>query len=781
MRRSLSTATGLAAVALLSLWGVGCAGRHAATTPAPTNHVDHAPADVSAVEDTMTPDPQPSAAPSANPLLAEWSGPYGGVPAFDKMDLADVEPALEQGMAEQLREIEAIAGNPAPPTFENTIEAMERAGRTLSRAFTYYGIWGSNLSTPEFREIQTRMAPTLSDFFSKITQNEALFARVAAIHDGPEMATLRPDQQRLVELSYDGFARNGATLEGAAKERYAAINQRLAELHTKFANNVLADEEKYVLYLGESQLGGLPESLVKAAAAAAEERGEPGKYAITNTRSSMDPFLTYSTERALRETVWRTYYNRGDNGDENDNNALITEILQLRDERVKLLGYDNYAQWRLVDRMAKTPERARELMMAVWPAALARVEEEVADMQAIANEPGPGRAADITIAPWDYRFYAEKVRQAKYDLDSDEIKQYLQLDQLRQAMFFVAGELFGFEFTPVPEGTVPVYHPSVKVWEVTDRATGDLVGLWYLDPFARTGKRSGAWASSYRSHETFEGKETVLASNNSNFIQGGPGEPVLVSWSDAETFFHEFGHALHALSANVAYPTLNGGVRDYTEFQSQLLERWLLTDPVVERFLVHHETGEPMPAALIAKIKKAATFNEGFDTTEYLASALMDLEYHTTDPTDLDPDRFERETLARLGMPDEIVMRHRSPQFGHIFSGEGYSAGYYGYLWADVLTSDAAEAFAESPGGFYDKTVAKKLVEHLFAPRNAVDPADAYRAFRGHDAGIGALMRDRGFPVPDEAGRVGKAGAEKQDEAAEEDRAPAAVGAGVGG
>ena len=344
------------------------------------------------------------------------------------------------------------------------------------------------------------------------------------------------------------------------------------------------------------------------------------------------------------------------------------------------------------------------------------------------------------------------MRKARYDLDSDEIKQYLSLDRLREAMFFVAGELFGFEFTPVPEGTVPVFHRDVRVWEVTDRDSGRHVGLWYLDPFARQGKRSGAWASAYRSHETFDGLRTVLASNNSNFIQGKPGEPVLVSWDDAETFFHEFGHALHALSSKVAYPTLNGGVRDYTEFQSQLLERWLLTDPVIENFLVHHETGEPMPDELVAKIKRAATFNQGFATTEYLASALMDMAYHTTDPAGLDPDPFERQTLARLEMPDEIVMRHRSPHFAHVFSGEGYSAGYYGYLWADVLTADAAEAFAEAPGGFYDRALAKRLVEHLFAAGNAVDPAEAYRAFRGRDAGIDALMRDRGFPVPEAVG-----------------------------
>ena len=681
-----------------------------------------------------------------NPLLAEWTGPYGGVPAFDKMKVSDLKPALEYGMAQNLTEIDAIANNPEAPTFANTIAAMERSGKELGRVFTYWGIWSGNMSTPEFRAVQAEMAPKLSAFNSKIIQNDKLFQRVKAVYEARNASDLNAEQKRVVELVYDEFATNGATLSGEAKERYAEINNRLAELHTKFANNVLADEEGYDLFLRSDQLGGLPESFVAAAAALAEEKGQKGNYAITNTRSSMDPFLTYSDNRALREKVWNNYYSRGDNGGEHDNNAIIAEILNLRDERVALLGFDNYAEWRLQNRMAKNPENAIKLMEAVWPAAVARVHEEVADMQAVAD----AEKAGIKIKPWDYRYYAEKVRKAKYDLNSDEVKQYLQLDKLREGMFYVAGELFNFSFTPVKEGTVPVFHEDVKVWEVKDKTTGEHIGLWYLDPFARSGKRSGAWASMYRDHTTFDGKETVLASNNSNFIKGAPGEPVLVSWDDAETFFHEFGHALHFLASNVSYPTLNGGVRDYTEFQSQLLERWLSTDPIIDNYLVHYKTGEPIPAELVAKIKKAANFNQGFATTEYLASALVDMKLHTTDPKGIDPDKFERETLNALGMPSELVMRHRTPHFGHIFSGEGYSAGYYGYMWADVLTSDASEAFAEAKGGFYDKEVAGKLVKYLFAPRNAMDPAEAYRKFRGRDAGIEPLMRDRGFPVPGE-------------------------------
>jgi len=679
-----------------------------------------------------------------NVLLAEWTGPYGGVPAFDRMDLADLKPALENGMELELAEVDAIASNLEPPTFENTIVALEGVGEDLDRVYTYQGIWSSNMSSPEFRAIQMEMAPRLAEHRTKIIQNAALFDRIRTVYESDEVESLRPDQQRLVELVYDRYARNGATLEGAAKERYAAINQRLAELHTDFGNNLLADEEGYVTYLTEDQLNGLPEGFVGAAAAAAADRGHEGEYAITNTRSSMDPFLTFSDERDLREKVWRTYYDRGDNGDEHDNNAIIAEILALRNERVHLLGYENYAAWRLENKMAKEPAQAFELMEQIWPAALARVEQEVADMQAIADAEGAG----ITIEPWDYRYYAEKVRQAKYDLDSDEVKQYLQLDRLVDAMHFVAGELFQFAFTPVPEGSVPVWHPDVKVWEVTNLNTGEHVGLWYLDPFARPGKRSGAWATTYRSHETYDGLKTTLGSNNSNFIKGAPGEPVLISWDDATTLFHEFGHALHYLSSDVAYPTLNSGVGDYTELQSQLMERWLATDAVIDNYLVHVDTGEPIPDELVAKIRKAATFNQGFETTEFLASALMDMKYHTVDPTGIDPDAFERATLAELGMPDEIVMRHRSPQFAHVFSGEGYAAGYYNYLWADVLVADAAEAFAEAPGGFYDPEVAASMVEDLYSVRNSVDPAIAYREFRGRDATVDALMRDRGFPAP---------------------------------
>jgi len=680
---------------------------------------------------------------SDNLLLQEWTGPYLGVPAFDKMKVEDVKAAIEEGMAMQLKEIDAIVNNTKKPTFKNTIEALERAGAPLNRSFTYYGILSSNRSTPEFRKIQGELAPKLSEFNSKISQNKKLFQRIKAIYDNSQKTPLPADQQRVIELTYKRFEMNGAELDAEKKKRYAEINKELSSLYNDFSDHVLHDEENYITYLTKKQLGGLSDGFVKSAAAIATANKEDGKYAITNTRSSIDPFLTHSTNRKLRKQVWENYYSRGDNGDAYDNNKLIAKILKLRRERVELLGYKNYAEWRLQDRMAKTPANAMNLMIQVWPAAIGRVAEEVEDMQAIANKNGD----NITIEPWDYRYYAEKVRKDKYDLDSDEVKQYLQLNKLTEALFYTAGRLFNYKFEPVKDGLVPVFHEDVKVWEVTDKDSGDHIGLWYLDPFARPGKRSGAWATTYRSFTTFDGKTNVLASNNSNFVKAAPGEAVLVSWSDAKTFFHEFGHALHFFSSNVKYPTLNGGVRDYTEFQSQLLERWLSTDEVISQFLVHNKTGKPMPASLVAKIKKASTFNQGFDTTEYLASALMDMKLHLADPENIDIDKFERETLAALNMPKELPMRHRTPHFGHVFSGEGYATAYYGYIWADVLTSDASEAFKEAPDGFYDKAVADKLVKYLFAPRNSMDPAKAYRLFRGRDAKIEALMKDRGFSV----------------------------------
>ena len=676
-----------------------------------------------------------------NPLLANWSGPYGGVPPFDKVKVEFFEPALEAAMDQRLEQTEKIASSSAPPTFENTIAALEKSGQTMDRVQRIYSIWSGNMSSPDFQAVQRKMAPKLAALSDKIIQNEKLFKRIEAVYNSPEKAKLTGEQQRLVWVYYTDFTCSGARLDNRQKGRLSDINQELAGLFTKFSQNVLADENEKMLVLEhENDLAGLPLSVKNAAAEQANVKDLKGKWVIANTRSSVDPFLTYSGKRALREKAWKMFVSRGDNGDEHDNNEIITEILKLRRERARLLGYSTHAHWRLENTMAKTPENAMELLEAVWKPAVARVQEEVADMQAYANKDG----AKITIAPWDYRYYAEKVRKERYDLDNNEVKPYLQLDKLRDGMFWVAGELFNFSFSPVSD--VSVYHPDVKVWEVKDKMSGKHIGLWYFDPYAREGKRSGAWMNAYRVQQKMDGPVTTIVSNNSNFVKGKPGEPVLISWDDATTLFHEFGHALHGLSSNVTYPSLAGTavVRDYVEFPSQLLEHWLSTPEVLQKFALHYKTGKPIPQILVDRIEKASKFNQGFSTTEYLASALMDMKYHLSTEEKINPDDFERATLTELGMPKELVMRHRSPHFSHIFSGDSYSAGYYSYLWSDVLTADAYNAFTEG-GGPYDKAVAARLREHVFSVGNTIDPAEGYRAFRGRDPKIDALMKKRGF------------------------------------
>lgn len=674
-----------------------------------------------------------------NPLLAKWTGPYGGVPPFDKVKVSDFKPAFEAAMAENLKEIDAIANNADAPTFENTIAALEHAGGTFNRLNIIYGIWSSTMNTGDFPAVQEELDPKIAAFADQITQNSKLFQRIESVYNSPEKSKLNDEQQRLVWTYYQNYVRAGAKLDDSAKKRVAEINQRLASLFTEFSQNILADESGYVLYLKEADLTGLPQSLRDAAAAAAEQTNHKGEWAILNTRSSMEPFLTYSERRDLREKVWGTYYNRGDNGDSHDNNKIITEILQLRAERAKLLGYATHAQWRLEPVMAKTPENAMNLMMQVWPAAVARVKEEVADMQAIADKDGAG----IKIAPWDYRFYAEKVRKEKYDLDMNEVKPYLQLDKMREAMFYAAGQLYGFKFSPI--SGVPTATPDIKVWEVKD-AKGKHVGLWYFDPYARAGKRSGAWMNEYRSQQMLE-NITPIVSNNTNFIKGKPDEPILISWDDAQTLFHEFGHALHGLNSNVTYPTLAGTnvARDFVEFPSALNENWLFTPEVLSKFATHYKTKEPLPKELLAKIVKSKTFNQGFTVTEYLSAAIVDMKLHLAGSQAIDPDAFERDTLKDLGMPEQIVMRHRTPQFMHIFSSDEYSAGYYSYLWSEVLDRDAFEAFTET-GNAFDPATAKRLHDDIMSIGNTLDPAEAYRKFRGRDPKVEAYFRAKGFP-----------------------------------
>jgi peptidyl-dipeptidase Dcp len=679
-----------------------------------------------------------------NAFLNNWSGAYGGVPAFADYKLKDLKPAIQTAIQEKLNEIEIIANNPKPATFENTIVAMEKSGKKLSQIKAVFDIYSSNMNSPEFEPIEAEMTPKFSEVNNKVFQNAKLFNRISAVYNSKEKSKLTPEQQRLVWFHYSNFVREGAQADAKSKARIAAINQELAGLFTKFSQNQLADENNYYLALKtEADFDGLPAELKNAAIAEAKERKLNVLGCIANTRSSMEPFLTFSNRRDLREKAFHIFVSRGDNDNANNNNTVLVQILKLRAEKAKLLGFKTFADWSLSNTMAQKPEKTLALMEAVWKPAVAKVHEDVAAMQQMVDAEG----GKFKIEPWDYRYYAEKVRKAKYDLDQNDVKPYLQLEKLREGMFWVAGEMFNLNFKQVYD--VPVYHADVRVWEVSNKVTGKVVGLWYFDPYARKGKRSGAWMNAYREQSRVNGEVITIVSNNCNFIKGNDNEPILISWEDASTLFHEFGHALHGLCSDVTYPSLSGTntPRDYVEFPSQILERWLATPEVLNQFALHYKTGVPMPMSLVQRIEKAATFNEGFSTVETISSALVDMKLHLLENPDIDPKRFEKETLAALNMPSEIVMRHRIPQFGHIFSDDAYAAGYYGYLWADVISADATEAFTVDGKGLYDKEVGKRLLENVFSIGNTIDPEIAYKVFRGKAVNTDALMRARNFPI----------------------------------
>ncbi len=679
---------------------------------------------------------------SGNSVLQPWTGPYDGVPAWDKIKVSDFPAAFQATMDRVKAEVVAIRDNPEPPTFQNFTLPMELAGNDSNELFAIWGVHSSNLSNEEIRKIQGEWMPKISAFFDELALDPKLLEKTKAVYDNRKSAGLDAQQMRLVERNYEQLVRNGALLEGADKEKLIALNTELSKAFNDFSNKVLADEESYIYLTDEADLAGLPASFVASIKAAAEAQGKTG-WALKNTRSVMQPFLQNSTRRDLREKVYNAYINRGDNGGENDTNATIAKILKIRADRAKLLGFKTHAHYRMADTMAKDPEAAMELMMKVWPAAVARVKEEVADMQAIADKEGAG----ITIAPWDYRFYAEKVRKAKYDLDAAEIKPYFKLDNMVDAMFDAAGKLYGMTFTE-NTGSVPVFDPEVRTFEVK---RGDkLVGLFYLDNYAREGKRSGAWMTTYRSQHDLGGKNRyVLASNNNNFVKGGDGQPTLISLDDASTLFHEFGHALHYLNYDITYPGLAGTPRDFVEYPSQVNENWLLTRYILDNYAKHADTGEPMPQALVDKINKSKTFNEGFATVEYLSSAIVDMKLHNREEPVTDPDAFERETLDAIGMPKEIVMRHRLPQFNHLFSSDAYSAGYYSYLWSETMDADTWAAFEEA-GSPWDKEVAERFRSIILATGNETDRGEAYREFRGRDPEVKYILKKRGFPVPGE-------------------------------
>ena len=669
-------------------------------------------------------------------LLQEWTGPYEGVPPWPSVTADKLKVAIVEGIELQRAEVNAIADNPEPPTFANTMVAMQMAGEPLGRALSLFGVMSSNIGSADYQAVQREVSPLLSAAGDETTFNAKLFARIKAVADGARAAGLTPEQTRLAERSRDSFVRNGAALDAAGKAELGRINSALSSAFTRFGQAVVADENTWTVLTDESQTAGLPASNKAAAAAAAGDRDLEG-WAIVNTRSSVDPYLSFADDRAMREQVWRKFVNRGDNGNANDTNATIAEIVKLRAERARLLGYAHHAEWRMQDTMAKTPEAAMDLMMRVWEPAKARVTEEVADMRAIAGH---------DIEPWDYLYYAEKVRKQKYDLDQNELKPYFELNAVKRGAFYMAERLYGYTFTPVPAGSVPVFHPDVEVFEVKDKASGRHIGLFYSDDFARPGKRSGAWMTSYRLGWAYDGGGNQLVSNNNNFIKAEAGQPLLISLDDAATLFHEFGHALHYLSYKVTYPSLGGTPRDYVEYPSQVHEHWVLSRPILDGFMKHVETGQPMPQALVDKIEAAATFNQGYETVSYLSSALVDMDLHTraTPPTDIDA--FERESLARFGMPDEIVMRHRLPQFNHLFTSDAYSAGYYSYLWSEVMDADTW-AYFEQSGDVFNPEIASKYKAIILAEGNTTDRGEAYRRFRGRDPDVAALLRVRGFPV----------------------------------
>ena len=686
---------------------------------------------------------KPAAAPvAANPILDPWIGPYDGVPPWDKVKPADFPAAFDAAMKQTKTEFEAILTNPAPVTFDNTIKASELSGESVNRLFAIWGVHSSNLSNPEIRKIQAEWEPKISAFFNELQLDARWFQRVQYLHQERENLGLDKAQMRLLERTYDGLVRNGALLNTEQKAKLIGIETEISKKFSEFQNKVLADEETYILLTDPTDVAGLPESFVASLKAAAESKGKQG-WAVANTRSAIQPFLENSPRRDLREKVWRAFVMRGDNGDANDTNATIAEILKLRQQRAELLGFKTHAHYRMADTMAKDPEKAMDLMMKVWPAAVARVKEEVADMQAIADK----EKAGITIEPWDYRYYAEKVRKAKYDLDQNELKPYFQLDNMVSAMFDAAGRLYGMSFTE-NTGTVPVFEPEVRTFEV--KRDGKVIGLFYLDNFARPGKRSGAWMTTYRSQNRLTGdNDIVLASNNNNFVKGAGGKPTLISIDDASTLFHEFGHAIHYLNYDITWPGLGNTPRDFVEFPSQVNENWLLTPYILNTYAKHAETGEPIPAALVEKIKASDTFNQGFATVEYLSSAILDMMLHNRSEPVTDPRAFEKEALAKIGMPKEMVMRHRLPQFNHLFADDGYSAGYYSYLWSETMDADTWAAFTEK-GDVWDKETAERFRSMLLSTGNESDRIEAYRAFRGRDPDVKYIMKKRGFPVPGE-------------------------------
>ena len=673
-----------------------------------------------------------------NPLLSDWTGAFG-LPPFAMLTPEHFRPAFDRALAAHRAELDAISANPAPPTFDNTIVALEKSGRDLEKVANVFFVKAGADTGEAIEAIERDMSPLLARHSNAMYLDRKLYARIGDLYTRRDSLGLSPEQLRVLDRYNTRFVRAGGALEQAAQDRLAAINERLATLGTQFGQNVLADEKAYALYLDEADLAGLPDFAVAAAAAAADDRGHKGQYAITLARSSCEGFLQFSSRRDLREKVFQAWIKRGENGGATDNRALIAEMVALRGERARLLGFATFADYRLDDSMAKTPQAARKLLDDVWGRAKIKAGVERDALQEMITREG----GNFALAPHDWRYYAEKLRKAKYDLDESEIKPYFQLDKMIDAAFETAHRLFGLNFKPVD---VALYHPDARAWDVIDSA-GKHVGLFIGDYFARGSKHSGAWMTSLRDQEKLAGDIRPIILNVCNFSKPAKGEPALLSFDDARTLFHEFGHGLHGLLSNVTYPLLAGTSvsSDFVELPSQLYEHWLEVPEILQKYALHAKTGAPMPKAMFDKLLATRTYGQGFSTVEYTSCALVDLDIHALpDATALDVSKFERDTLAAMHMPSEIVMRHRLPHFQHLFSGGGYAAGYYSYMWSEVLDADAFEAFTEA-GNAFDPATAKKLRDYIYSAGNLRDPGEAYKAFRGRLPSVEPLLKKRGL------------------------------------
>jgi peptidyl-dipeptidase Dcp len=678
-------------------------------------------------------------------LLQPWPGALQ-TPPFDTVRTAALEPAFELAFAQQLQEVQQISAATQVPTFDNTIAALERSGRPLARLMNLFGALTGTMADQALQDVERRLSPRFASHSDSISLQPGLFARIEQIAASAAHSGLSAEQQRVVERYHIQFIRRGARLQDDAKARLTQINQQLATHYTHFTQNLLADEERHYLLLhSSSDLAGLPAALVDAAAAEAIRRGAPGKWVIPNTRSAVEPFLACAQRRDLRESAWRMWVGRCDGGDKHDNKQPITSILALRAERARLLGFATHADYQLADTMAGTPAAGLNLIRAMWEPAVQAAESDRRDFQALIASSGE----QFELEPWDWRFYAEKTRKARYDVDEAQIKPYLGLEQMQAAAFWVAGELFGLTLKPL--SGVPVYHPDVSVFSVHDH-DGTRIGLFYFDPFARPGKSSGAWMNELRTAEHFDTRAEPVVVNVCNFSRPPAGQSALLGLDDVITLFHEFGHALHGLLSKTAYPLVAGTnvSRDFVEFPSQIYEHWATRPEVLGRFARHVDSGEVMPHALMERVLRARRFNQGFATVEFLASAWVDMDLHLSVEPQIDISAFEQASLARLGMPAQIVMRHRPTQFAHIFGGDGYSASYYAYLWSQVLDHDGFAAFEETRNVF-DPAIAARLRSEVLERGNSRDPAQSYRAFRGREPRIDALLRNRGFAGSGEA------------------------------